>query len=93
MTACAISSWWPSHSHGSDRSSQIRSRQPGPVVVAQVQQSLGGPDQQRVAHFREPRDCPSDEEETMAAAASRFAVYQGKTDRELPIIRLTSRSG
>jgi hypothetical protein len=29
----------------------------------------------------------------ITAAASRFAVYQGKTDRELPIIRLTSRSG
>lgn len=29
----------------------------------------------------------------IAAAAPRFAQYQGKTDRELPIIRLSSRSG
>ncbi|HEV3295545.1 MAG TPA: nitroreductase/quinone reductase family protein [Streptosporangiaceae bacterium] len=27
------------------------------------------------------------------AAAPRFAQYQGKTDRELPVIRLVSRSG
>jgi len=29
----------------------------------------------------------------ITAAASRFAAYQRKTDRELPIIRLTPRSG
>ena len=29
----------------------------------------------------------------ITAAAHRFASYQRKTDRELPVIRLTSRSG
>jgi deazaflavin-dependent oxidoreductase (nitroreductase family) len=29
----------------------------------------------------------------ISAAAPRFAAYQRKTDRELPIIRLTRRSG
>jgi deazaflavin-dependent oxidoreductase (nitroreductase family) len=29
----------------------------------------------------------------ITAAAPRFAAYQRKTDRELPVIRLTSRSG
>jgi hypothetical protein len=31
--------------------------------------------------------------EQITAAAPRFAGYQGKTDREMPIIRLTPRSG